>query len=142
MFLFLGEVLRAPATNEESADRAAAFLLGETGAGAAAARTEAFLFLDLVAGAAATGAEVSSAKSSLVSRTLASAPSPWQPSSARASSWPPWRLWQGAHPRRPTHRTRLSPRHRREPPLQDPLMGRRLLVGVPVTGIVALGRLP
>jgi hypothetical protein len=61
-FLFLGEVLiRAPATSEESADGAAAFLLGETGAGAAAARAEAFLFLDLVAGAAATGTEASSA---------------------------------------------------------------------------------
>jgi hypothetical protein len=59
--LFLGEVLRAPATSEESTDGAAAFLLEETGAGAAAARAEAFLFLDLVAGAAATGAEVSSA---------------------------------------------------------------------------------
>jgi hypothetical protein len=59
--LFLGEVLHAPATSEESADGAAEFLLGETGAGAAVARAEAFLFLDLVAGATAMGAEASSA---------------------------------------------------------------------------------
>jgi hypothetical protein len=59
--LFLGEVLRVPTTSEESADGAAAFHLREARADAPAGGAEDFLLVDLVAGAAATGAEATAA---------------------------------------------------------------------------------
>jgi hypothetical protein len=55
--LFLGEVLRVPTASEESANGATTFLLAEAHAGAPVGGAGAFLFVALVTGAVATGAE-------------------------------------------------------------------------------------
>jgi hypothetical protein len=55
--LFLGEVLRVPTASEESVNGATTFLLAEAHAGAPVGGAGAFLFVALVTGAVATGAE-------------------------------------------------------------------------------------